>query len=251
MPLHDLVGIWNAFNQAFLAFTQGEEKDQQFKKELAEACAYLRAMCVYIGVSDDLLYHIDRLVRWITATDISRESLFMLSVNMLESVTHMLSRPQFKVIPADKLPYFETPRREFGEDIIARFNAIGSDVEEAGRCYAAGRDTASVFHLMRIMEVGLRTLGKSLNDPRLEPKRNPSWDAILKKCDEELLKAAKDRSPEWRQDDVFFSTATANLRAVKDAWRNPTMHVEQDYNEQSASEIWFVVRTFMRHLATK
>jgi hypothetical protein len=101
------------------------------------------------------------------------------------------------------------------------------------------------------MEVGLRALAASLNDPRLDPKRNPSWDAILKKCDEELEKSIKDRSPEWRQEDAFYSTATANLRSVKDAWRNPTMHVEQNYDPEIAMDIWNAVRGFMRHLAKK
>jgi hypothetical protein len=104
---------------------------------------------------------------------------------------------------------------------------------------------------MRVVEVGLRALGASLNDARLEPSRNPSWDSILKKCDEEISRRLAERSQEWREDDAFFSSATANLRAVKDAWRNPTMHVEQHYGEETALDVWNAVRGFMRHLATK
>ncbi len=137
----------------------------------------------------------------------------------------------------------------FGPDIPNKFAQARDDIEEAGKCLAYGRGTACVFHLMRVMEVGLRALGASLNDPRLDPKRNPSWDSILKKCDEELLKPIKNRSAEWQQDDAFYSTAAAQLHAVKDAWRNPTMHVERKYTPEEAEEVWNAVRAFMRHLS--
>ncbi len=139
----------------------------------------------------------------------------------------------------------------FGEQVFENFPAARFDVEEAGTCYACSRSTASVFHLMRTMEVGLRTLGASLNNPDLDPRRNPSWERILKPCDEELRKPIAQRSTEWRQDELFFSNATANLRAVKDAWRNPTLHVEINYDEERALEILNAVKSFMRHLAEK
>lgn len=104
---------------------------------------------------------------------------------------------------------------------------------------------------MRTMEVGLRALASTLNDPRLDPKRNPSWDSILRKCRDEGSKHLADRSPEWTVDEPFFSGAAAALTAVKDAWRNPTMHVEIHYDDEKSLSIWYCVRTFMRHLATK
>ena len=41
------------------------------------------------------------------------------------------------------------------------------------------------------------------------------------------------------------------LPAVKDAWRNPTMHVRIDYTEEQALDIYGNVRGFMQHLATR
>jgi len=136
-------------------------------------------------------------------------------------------------------------------DALDRFPSSATDIAEAGKCLAASRYTACVFHLMRILEVGLRSLGKSLNDPRLDPKTNPSWDRILSKCDDEQRKPLRDRSAEWKSDEKFFSTATATLRAVKDAWRNPTMHVERRYDEDEAREVYAAARGFMRHIAKK
>jgi len=123
------------------------------------------------------------------------------------------------------------------------------DIEEAGKCFAFEHYTACVFHLMRAMESGLRSLGASLNDP-VDPKTNPTWERILGRCDAELKKPFLDQSPTWQSNPQFFAEATANLRAVKTAWRNPVMHVEQKYTPAHAEEIWNSVRTFVRHLAT-
>jgi hypothetical protein len=151
---------------------------------------------------------------------------------------------------ADLVSYHDSPHL-FGEQVDNAFPSVIVDIEEAGKCYAMARNTACVFHLMRVMEVGLCALGKSLNNPALDPRRNPSWDSILKKCDDELQKPKIDRSPEWQINDTFFSQATANLRAVKDAWRNPTMHVEAKYDNDKAIDVWNATRAFMRHLALK
>jgi len=136
----------------------------------------------------------------------------------------------------------------FGERVANAFKSSIIDIEEAWKCFAFERYTACVFHLMRTMEVGLRCLGKSLNDPSLDPKSNPTWERILKRCDDELKKPYKDRSAEWQLNGQFYSEATANLRAVKDAWRNPSIHVEQNYDQSKANDVLNAVRVFMNHL---
>lgn len=143
------------------------------------------------------------------------------------------------------------PETMWGHEVCSNFKAAISDISHAGDCLIVGEGTACVFHLMRVMEVGLRALGKSLNDARLDPRTNPSWDSILKRCDDELKLPYAKRSTEWQIDPSFFSEATANLRAVKDAWRNPTMHVEKNYEYDDALDVWNAVRAFMRHLGTR
>jgi hypothetical protein len=146
---------------------------------------------------------------------------------------------------------YESKQPRFGDAVNDSFPSTILEIEEAGKCLALGRSTASVFHLMRVMESGLRALGKSLNEPRLDPKKNPSWENILRRCDDELQKPQADRSAEWKTDPTFFADATANMRAVKDAWRNPTMHVEIVYDPEKAEDVWNAVKAFMRHLAGK
>jgi hypothetical protein len=139
----------------------------------------------------------------------------------------------------------------FGGNVTAAFPSTRYDIEEAAKCIALERGTAAVFHLMRVMEVGLRQLAVSLNAPTLDPARNPSWDSILRKCRLELEKPLKDRAREWQAHEQFFSEATAHLMAVKDAWRNPTMHVDAVYDGERAMKVWSSVRVLMAHLAER
>lgn len=153
-------------------------------------------------------------------------------------------------VPPYRVTYYRDANL-FGEEVSARFPSARTDVEEAGKCLALSRNTACMFHLMRVTESGLRALASGLGDSHVVPASNPSWESLLKKCDTELSKPIAHRSAEWRTDDPFFSTAVANLRAVKNAWRNPTMHIDQIYSDEIALEVWNAVRGFMRHLATK
>jgi len=155
----------------------------------------------------------------------------------------------FMYIPIDKVEYYRATNL-FGEHVSEKFQSMSDDISESGKCFATKRNTACVFHLMRVMECGLRVLGKSLNDPSLDPRKNPTWDRILKKCDAELQLPHDKRTPEWQRHPQFFADATANLRAVKDAWRNPTLHVEQFYDEEKTLDVWNAVKAFIRHLAT-
>jgi hypothetical protein len=139
----------------------------------------------------------------------------------------------------------------FGSEVSKAFPTASGDIEEAGTCLAFGRGTAGVFHLMRVLERGLRSLAGTLKDPNLDPERNPSWDSILKKCEAEQRKPIADRTLEWRSDDNFFSEIHATLRAVKDGWRNPSLHVGRNYTPEQAIEIFVATRSFMQRLATK
>ncbi len=135
----------------------------------------------------------------------------------------------------------------FGDDVARVFTTAALDIEESGKCYAAGRNTACVMHLMRVMEVGLRWLAKTVG----AQDSVPSWDGILKKIHTELLRDHKDKLPDWKRDEAFFAEAATLLHAVKTAWRNPAMHVEHIYDDEKALEVFNAVKSFMRHLSSK
>lgn len=221
--------------------TLNESVDQQFN-EIATAIEEKRPL-----PHKTLRQQVDE----VTKVEIHPHVALRMDIQELKThIDHELSLAVFMVVDEPKVDYCKN-RTLFGKRVAKHFRSAAHDIEEAGKCIALNRWTAAVFHMMRVMEVGFRALAKSLKDPNLDPSRNPSWDSMLKKCDDELKKPAAQRCPEWNTDSQFFANATANLRAVKDAWRNPTMHIEAVYAEGIAMDIWGAVRTFTRHLATK
>lgn len=150
----------------------------------------------------------------------------------------------FSIEPA-KQPYF-TDSSLFGEKVAAAFPSAAFDIEEAGKCLALDRSTACVFHCMRVMEVGLRELAAALSIPYA-----PSWESYLLQIQKQIGREWKDKEPDWKQDEAFYSGVAGDLVHVKTAWRNPTMHVRGVYDGTRALEIFNAVRALMRHLATR
>ena len=166
-----------------------------------------------------------------------------LGIREVRRVLHFeLQTKTFMYIPQEKIRYFKESRALFGNATLDKFPSVISEVEEAGKCYAAGRNTAAVFHLLRVMEAGLKAIAKELSIP----DTNPSWDSILRKVKSSA--EAQHPSDEWTS---FYTDLIGRLYAVKDAWRNPTMHIEKVYGSEEALDIFNVVASFMRHLAAR
>src|ERR1019366_7274657 len=123
-----------------------------------------------------------------------------------------------------------------GVGVLTSFPSTSDDLEDAIKCRCCGRTTATVFHLMRALEVAIRALGNTLGDPNIDPKRNPTWEAILKRCDTELALPGHKRSAEWASNGDFHAELAADLRSIKTAWRNPTMHVDRSYTAEQADD---------------
>jgi hypothetical protein len=180
--------------------------------------------------------------------DITNAKLQELAKELQGRVNDELGMITVLSIEPDKDVLFES-KIPFGEKVTASFPSTTYDIEEASKCLALNRGSASVFHLMRVMEFGLKALGKSLGDPTLEGKKN--WGTILSRCRAELKKPKAERAKIWAEDEQFCREAIVRLNAVKDAWRNPTMHVEQSYDSERAYDVWYCVKIFISHLATK
>lgn len=134
----------------------------------------------------------------------------------------------------------------FGSKVYEAFPSATIDIEEAAKCLALHRGTATVFHLMRVMEAGLKATASVL-----EIQYAPSWESYLKQIKDTLDLKWKEKPQKWRRDEPFFRDVHAHLHAVKVAWRNPTMHIVQQYAPDTAEDVFNSVKGFMRHLATK
>jgi hypothetical protein len=118
-------------------------------------------------------------------------------------------------------------------------------MDEAGKCLGLGRSTASVFHLMRVLEVALHAVYKCLgiSIPLLGTDRN--WGVIINRIRDNI----KARGHFSEKD--LFQELYALLDAVKDAWRNGTMHVEDKKTEDEAETIFIAVRSFMKKVSSR
>lgn len=138
----------------------------------------------------------------------------------------------------------------FGDEVFNNFASANFDIEEAGKCLATERHTACVMHLQRVLEVGLKAYGKLLAVTYLSPQ--PSWGEVLRLTGEEIRERNNRHSPKnWnsKEEKEFCEGIQPFLVAVKNAWRNTSMHADKVYNEEIAKEIFDAVRGFMRHLA--
>ena len=79
----------------------------------------------------------------------------------------------------------------------------------------------------------------------------PSWESYLSQIQKNIGTKHKDKSAEWKNVEKFYEAVSGDLLTVKQAWRNPTMHVRRKFSTEEAEEIFRAVRRFMRRLATK
>ena len=74
----------------------------------------------------------------------------------------------------------------FGEEVFRKFPGATDDIFEAGTCLALERGTACVMHLMRVVELGLKTLASALGIGSQN-----DWGSYLREIDRELTSSMK------------------------------------------------------------
>lgn len=151
----------------------------------------------------------------------------------------------FLHLTADEAGFYESTEPPFGHDVASKFPNSVFDIDESAKCLALGRYTSAVFHLMRIMESALRAIHACLGMPPPLTGNDRTWGSILK--------AIRDNykvRPAFSEMQTF-QELHARLDAVKDAWRNGTMHVENKYTEEEAKYLFSVTKVFVQKLALR
>jgi hypothetical protein len=163
-----------------------------------------------------------------------------------------LSDTKAFVLEGKRSDYFEPKEPLFGSDFEKKFLSAGVfELDEAAKCRAFGHDTAAVFHLMRLMEIGIRVTATCLGIPDPTKPNDRNWHEILKKIKGET--DARFANKTWKPsgDKEFFDSAYVSLDAVRIAWRNPTMHIENKYTPDEADDVFVAVRLFIKKLASR
>ncbi|HLY04182.1 MAG TPA: hypothetical protein VKR31_00385 [Rhizomicrobium sp.] len=161
-----------------------------------------------------------------------------------------LQRATILALTPDEGKLYKPERPLFGPNFADRFQTQGLfELDEAAKCRALGRPTAAVFHLMRIMEIGIRAVAKCLDIPDPTKPVEKNWGAILKAVKAGIDKKWPNGAGRMKGDGALFEDLFASLDAVKNPWRNPTMHVENKYTDEEADYIFSAVRGFMSRVA--
>jgi hypothetical protein len=162
----------------------------------------------------------------------------------LDSITLLWVSPR-------EFQYFEKTEL-FGANFKKHFPVANAEVIEAGNCFALGRYTACVFHLMRATEKGILALYAEL---KLPPLNQPtwSWGSVLKQIGEEIKSrnTTLATDPIWHAEKEFYEQTHAFLHAAKNPIRNSTMHVAVSYDEAGAENVFNAIKAFLSHVATR
>lgn len=136
--------------------------------------------------------------------------------------------------------YWDPATPLFAQDVHDAFPSSRFEVSEAGKCFALGRYTACVMHLMRALETPLTLQAKDLG---FTPKRD-SWGPILQEI-EDAIGGLTTADPKKE----FHSAAATQFTFIKNAWRDAAMHQRGKYEEDDAAPIMAATKGLMRHLA--
>lgn len=123
---------------------------------------------------------------------------------------------------------------------------------QAQWAYGFELNTACVFHLMRLSELGLRALGRKLGITLKRAIEFEDWKPILVAVDKKLADLENEPRTEERARDLkFYSDAGKELLYFKNLWRDGGAHAREVYDENDAKKAMDRVYDFMKLLAEK
>ena len=156
----------------------------------------------------------------------------------------------FVYLPAGQAKFFGL-QEPFGEEVARKFPSASFDAGEAANCYATARSTACVFHLMRVLEIGLTALGKVFS----VSLQHTNWAPAIDQIESKIREMGKDPTwkglPDWKDQQEFYAQAASFLGVVKDAWRNYTAHARGRYTQDQAELMFMNVKAFMEKIAQR
>jgi hypothetical protein len=100
-----------------------------------------------------------RTVQILLQPDVTWGAVGPLAFELEGRVSDEMTSQVILAIDADRRMLYEQPEPPFRQAVAERFPDANRDIAAAGRCLTLEEWTAAVFHLMRVLEQGLRALG--------------------------------------------------------------------------------------------
>lgn len=141
--------------------------------------------------------------------------------------------------------YLNDDLKPFGDAVYDAFPNMVYDIDEAAKSLGLGRSTASVFHLMRVMEMSVHALAQNM---RVNiDLREARWHDITTSMGSALNKMPNKPSVMHKKK-IQYGEVVAHLSAVRIAWRNEVMHPKRSYSHEEAQNIFNHVKDFIKSI---
>jgi len=236
------------FPQVWARLNSGMSPDDQSTAAYGQAVLELERHCkrLQLPVSLKQVTTILERVRGISeGHPVPYAELGRMTTDLYSRVIDELGTRYFLALKAENVVAYDEPLREWQVQISA-FPSLQDEIVEAQKCYALDRSTACVFHLMRALETPLRVLSTELGIV----KHSPTWEAYLSAMEKAIAAKFPDKSKAHADKRAYFAGLESQLRAIKTAWRNPTMHdLARLYTSEMANELIVLIRGFVREAA--
>ena len=198
--------------------------------------------------------HAEESARYIeTDEEVEANHLKMLAYALKWSIIRELQARVSLIIPKNRTDLYKKKGTFLGEATLIKFKDLRNDAEEAGNCFALGRYTACVFHLMRIMEKMVHRLGRK---PQIKIKDlwKLTWGQILNHLEPNIKKMPRDTPRRQKQKDNYHN-CYALLVAVNRSVRIPNAHgnignINPTYTEEQAKDVMDRVERFIKEFPT-
>jgi hypothetical protein len=243
-----LVSISEQLESGHFGAWEKEEYDKNGKARVAQAVNKIIGEAQFLGL------HATEIAAQLILeqqVSLSCDEVFSRICILQETFHKETERINLFFVAPEKQPYL-LGATHCGEGAQRSLPKANHEVCEAAKCFAVDRYTACVFHLMRALECGLRAVAFGLGLPN-PAGGDRNWGrmltAIKGKIDNNNKQSKGDAG--WQSNHEFYEKAYSFLEAARLPMRNPTMHIEADYDEQSALDAFNATTAFVRHLATK
>ena len=249
------VGAFGGILDALASYR--EEIKCNGENALNEECRYWLDQCLRAAIEEADLLALSGAIKEIgrAQTALKRKTAPEI-VQALENVSRRiiddLQSIMFLHIKPESIKYYDEKElfgeELFGEEVFIKFSAVVEDLEEAGKCFSLQRYTATVFHLMRVMEYTVQRFGKKLKVKLKKGIKDESWYNILKSINDVISEMPEATTSQKEKKDKYAAIST-HLNNVRMAWRNKVMHPKETYTEEQAKALLGAVEVFLKDLA--
>lgn len=261
--LGDLARMWSAIlvaqRDCMAAEAMGKEKlDLPASRALAICLEGLAICCQKFDADDSLLEQMRTLGKELKdeSADLRFVAIHSRLRVVVEGIQNNLESRKFMFLPKEDALYWENLEM-FGDDFATVFpKEAVFELAEVGKCFAASRAIACVFHCMRIAEYGLRILAKRVG-VKLTDKRKPmpiefaTWDKVIQATRSKigaarLLPHSRKKAEQLQ----FYSDSADHCEYMKDIWRNEIAHARHRfYTREETLGVISRVRLFSELIA--